>query len=263
VQTHSEYTNEGNGTPVVMLHSSMSSKEQWSRLSANLCHDFQTIAIDLYGYGTSSYPQNPSSFTLVDEAHRIETIIRQLIGDKKKFHLVGHSYGGATALRLAYNQTHQIISLSLFEPVAFHLLEKDDPALAPIFEVVKSINSCIETSDFSKATSLFVDFWSGVGTYGGLSQTKQLYLDSFIKKVALDFQAGMNEPLTLADYRNIQIPTCLISSPQSPLPTRQIVNNLEGALPDYQIHRVDGGHMAPITNAYSVNDIWQTFIRAF
>jgi pimeloyl-ACP methyl ester carboxylesterase len=262
VQTHSEYTKEGNGIPVIMLHSSMSSKEQWSRLSANLCQDFQTIAIDLYGYGKSSYPQNPSSFTLIDEADRIDTIIRQLIGEKQ-FHLVGHSYGGATALRLAYNQPHRIKSLSLFEPVAFHLLEKDDPALVPIFEVVKSINSCIEKLDSSKATSLFVDFWSGIGTYSGLNQTKQQYLNGFIKKVALDFQAGINEPLTLADYRNIQLPTCLISSPQSPLPTRQIVSNLERALPNCQTHRIDGGHMAPITNAYSANEIWQTFIRTF
>ena len=96
MQTGSEYIREGSGAPVVMLHSSMSSKEQWSRLSTGLNGDFHTIAIDLYGYGDGDYPQNPSSFSLADEALRIDTIITELIGTEH-FHLVGHSYGGATA----------------------------------------------------------------------------------------------------------------------------------------------------------------------
>ncbi len=261
MQTRSEFIREGNGTPVVMLHSSMSSKEQWSRLSTELNGDFHSIAIDLYGYGESGYPQNPSSFALVDEVLRIDTLIKEIIGEEQ-FHLVGHSYGGATALRLAYDKPECIKSLSLFDPVSFHLLEKRDPALATILEVVDSINSCIEEGDFSQATRIFVDFWNREGTYDGLSQTKRNFLDGLIQKVALDFQAGINEPLTIKDYKQIELPVCLITSPQSPLPTRQIAANLEKTLPRLQAHSVDGGHMAPISNANSVNRIVKTFLHS-
>ncbi len=260
MQTGSEYIREGSGAPVVMLHSSMSSKEQWSRLSTGLNCDFHTIAIDLYGYGEGDYPQNPSSFSLVDEALRIDTIITELIGTEH-FHLVGHSYGGATALRFAYDNQERLESLSLYEPVAFHLLGENDPALAEILQLVDSINRCIEEKDFSQATRMFVDFWSGEGSYNGIGEAKRNHLDGLIPKVALDFQAGINEPLTIKDYKQIDLPVCLITSPQSPLPTRQIVASLEEALPQSQLHSTDGGHMAPITNAEGVNRVLEKFLR--
>ena len=41
----------------------------------------------------------------------------------EKFHLIGHSYGGMVALQLAAQaQPQRVRSLSLFEPIAFHLL---------------------------------------------------------------------------------------------------------------------------------------------
>ncbi len=261
MHTHSEYTKEGSGTPVIMLHSSMSSKVQWSRLSTELNSDFHAVAIDLYGYGESSYPEDPSSFSLVDEVIRVDSLIKQLIGEEQ-FHLVGHSYGGATALRLAYDNQERIKSLSMYDPVAFHLLGKKDPALVEILQVVDSINGCIARDDFSQATRIFVDFWSGEDTYDSLKQVKRDLLDSFIPKVALDFQAGIHDPLTIRDYKQVELPVCLITSPQSPLPTRQIVANLKEVLPQLQTHEVVGGHMAPVTNANVVNGIFEDFIRS-
>jgi pimeloyl-ACP methyl ester carboxylesterase len=256
-----EYISQGSGTPVVMLHSSMSSKEQWQKLSSRLKQDYHTIAIDLYGYGGCSYPQDPSSFTLADEVLRIDDIVTKLIG-KERFHLVGHSYGGATALRFAYANSERLASLSLYEPVAFHLLAKEDPALAIVSQLADNISTYINQSKYSLATEMFVDFWSGKGTYSSLNELKRSFLDDFIRKVTLDFMAGINEPLTTKEYQQIQIPTCLVRGTQSPLPTQQIADNLEATLPQMETHQVDGGHMAPISHADIVNRIWETFIRS-
>ena len=100
----------------------MSSKEQWLKLLKLLEANFQVIAIDLYGYGASESPPNPASFSLVDEAERFSNIVSSLIGEQQ-FHLIGHSYGGATALRFAYAEQKRLLSLSVYEPVAFHLLD--------------------------------------------------------------------------------------------------------------------------------------------
>ncbi len=256
-----EYTCQGRGTPVMMLHSSMSSKEQWLKLSSRLNDDFHTHTIDLYGYGGCKAPQNPSSFTLTKEVQRIDEIVTKLIGTDH-FHLVGHSYGGATALCFAYINPERLISLSLFEPVAFHLLAKQDPARTIILKLADDINTYIDEGKHSLATALFVDFWSGKGTYKSLKKSKRSLLDSLINKVALDFQAGINEPLTTRDYQQIQIPVCLIRGAQSPLPTRQISYHLEATLPQVETHQIDGGHMSPITDANIVNRIWETFIRS-
>jgi len=243
-----------------MLHSSMSSKEQWLKLLSDLSPSYHAIAIDLYGYGESDYPPNSTSFSLMDEVTRINTIITQLIG-ADCFHLVGHSYGAATALRFAFAYPQRVLSLSIFEPVAFHLLDKDDPVLTAIIELACRIRALTEQQEFSQATRMFVDFWSGIGTYDSLSATRQDLLDDCIHKVILDFQAGISEPLTLDSYKKINIPVCLIASPQSPPPTRQIAVNLESTLPNLVVHRVEGGHMAPMSNAPAVNRVWKKFIE--
>ncbi|MCP4338470.1 MAG: alpha/beta hydrolase [Desulfobulbaceae bacterium] len=256
-----EYISQGSGTPVVMLHSSMSSKEQWLKLSSRLSQEYHTTAIDLYGYGGCAYPQNPSSFTLADEAQRIADIVTKLFG-RVRFHLAGHSYGGATALRLAYNNPERLISLPLYEPAAFHLLAEEDPALTLITQIADDISVHIKQRKYSQATEVFVYFWSGAGTYSSLNESRRSLLDNFIQKVTLDFQAGINEPLTTGEYQQIQIPVCLIRGTQSPLPTRQIADNLEAAFSQMETHHVDGGHMAPISHADIVNRIWEKFIRS-
>lgn len=256
-----EYISQGSGVPVVMLHSSMSSKEQWLKLSSRLNQDYHTIAIDLYGYGDCAYPEDPSSFTLADEAQRIDDIVTKLFG-RVPFHLVGHSYGGATALRFAYANPERLLSLSLYEPVAFHLLSKEDPALTLVTQLANDISIHIKQRNYSQATEVFVDFWSGTGTYSSLNKSMHILLDNCIQKVTLDFQAGINEPLTTGEYQQIQIPICLIRGTQSPLPTRQIADNLEVTLPQIQTHHVNAGHMAPISHADSINRIWEKFIRS-
>lgn len=256
-----DYTIKGKGFPVVMLHSSMSNKEQWHKLSSLLTESFQVLTIDLIGYGESEYPKDPDSFSLKNETMRVQSIVSQAI-DEQPFHLIGHSYGGATALRLTYEAELKIKSLSIFEPVAFHLLERRDPALSQVIDIVDKINSQLKQEDLSAATKLFVDFWSGEGTFDNIGKEKQVYLERYIRKVALDFQALINESLTLLDYQEITLPVCMITSPQSPLPTRQIVDNLIKTLPQMEVHHTAGGHMAPIGNAREVNPIFETFLKS-
>lgn len=259
--SESEYTLSGNGVPVVMLHSSMSTKEQWGRLTTRIENDHKAIAIDLLGYGAAKYPSNQSLFSLQEEAARIDSIVTHLIGEQK-FHLAGHSYGGATALRIAYANRERVLSLSLYEPVAFHLLDTEDPELSTVVSLASQVRRLTELKEYSKATQIFVDFWSGEGTYLNLNEAKRALLDPFIPKVSLDFQAGIEEPLGLAEYREINTPTCLIAGRRSPLPTQNISTNLSRILPRVEFHWIDGGHMAPVSHANIVNPIWERFIRS-
>ncbi len=254
-----DYTDQGSGTPVVLLHSSMSSKAQWGKLCKILEDRFRVIAIDLFGYGDADFPRQPEQFALAQEADRVGGLITMLIGDAR-FHLVGHSYGGATALRLAHDIQPQLISLCLYEPVAFHLLPETDPALGIIHQVAADVEHYVSKGDISSATGCFIDFWSGIGTYASIDAERQAAFDQFIRKVVLDFQAGIGEPLGLTAYAALNMPVCLIRSPESPLPTRRIVQLLEQALPSSELHEVPGGHMAPISHAQLVNPVIEQFL---
>lgn len=260
MQSEQVINDRGAGTPLVLLHSSMSNKIQWSKLSEQLMTEFRIIAIDLYGYGESEFPCSPEQFSLAEEAARTARVIKQHLGDER-FHLIGHSYGGATALRMAHENPSRILSLGLYEPVAFFLLDQSEPAYRIMQQVEQQIASNLAKGDIPTATAHFIDFWSGQGTYQGLPADKQQILDRYINKVLLDFQAVLRETLRAEDYRNLALPICLLRSRESPLPTRRVAEVLEHTLPRLEAHWVTGGHMAPITNADEVNPHWINFLR--
>src|SRR5258706_16008410 len=93
------YFATGAGAPVVMLHSSLGSKAQWSALAQRLAPRFRVIAIDLCGYGGNPLPVARNSFTLDDEVRHIATHLDRLVSPRTRGHLIGHSYGGVVALR--------------------------------------------------------------------------------------------------------------------------------------------------------------------
>ena len=87
-------------------------------------------------------------------------------------HLVGHSYGGAVALRFAMQQPERLRSLVLIEPVAFHLLrdEAPDPAnRLPLQRGDGGRRPCVEgrgrAATTGRAMARFVDYWNGEGAW--------------------------------------------------------------------------------------------------
>jgi len=245
--------------PLLLLHSSMSSKAQWSRLTQALPSRYRVIALDLYGYGDAPFPDHRESFSLAQEAARISRLADQLIGPRP-FHLIGHSYGAATALRYAYDNPDRLLSIGLYEPVAFHLLPRQDEAIKQMQAVGEAVTTALAANDATAATRHFIDFWSGSGTYARMDRERQRLMARYIHKVALDFQALFSEPLSAADYRSIEAPACLLWSPQSPYPTQRVAALLQETLPRIESQSVPGGHMAPITNPDQVNPHWIRFL---
>ena len=82
------------------------------------------LAIDLYGAGRS--PQWPSARPL-SLAEEVALLAPVLASTERPFHLIGHSYGGAVALRAALTHPEKLASLIVFEPVLFSLLMAEDP----------------------------------------------------------------------------------------------------------------------------------------
>lgn len=255
-----KYPNQKPPFPIVLLHSSMSSKSQWNRLIKRLDPQFQTIAIDLHGYGQVAMPNNALTFSLSDEIDLVHSIIDQHIEKNAPFHLIGHSYGGAIALRLALEQHNRISSLALYEPVAFYLLNSKEAAYQEITSVISRIDNDIKQNPRA-ATQVFIDYWSGSGTFVDMLENVQAALIEQIQKVRLDFQALLADRLQLADLHKLDIPVCLLSGRESPFSTRRIVELLSQTLPHINCHQVSGGHMAPITHATEVNNILADFIH--
>ncbi len=256
------YIVSGHGPIIVLLHSSMSSKDQWKHLTHLLNPKFKIIAIDLAGYGDNELPANPQTFSTDDEVNIVENILKKETRHHEMIHLVGHSYGGAIALKLTIKILKKVKTLTLFEPVAFHLLGLNTIARNEISTIVQKLTKAVGKKDPEYATKVFIDYWSGKGTFENLALKTQNAFVRYIDKVLLDFAALFKELLTLKDYSKITVPVCMIKGELSPLASLQVFSTLEQYIPNRSIHCVPGGHMSPITHFNKVNQIIENFLAA-
>lgn len=237
---------------VVLLHSSMSSRSQWAALMTAHEADYRFIALDLLGYGKAPFPEAPlhAGFSLAHEVDAVQAALAAQLGHDEPFHLVGHSYGGATALRLARTAPARIRSLAVFEPVAFHLLDAGDPARIEVDAVIAAIDGAATAGEAARS---FIDYWNGPGAFDALPAPVRERFTAQVAKVRLDFTALIGEPATLADMAAIDVPALVLTGRAGPASTRAVATALARALPRAATAQTPGGHMAPITHATDVN----------
>ena len=102
----------GEGRPIVFLHGIFASSEVWTEVCDDLGRP--CVAFDLPGFGGSDLPSSPDvSAYAADIAAGIDAL------GLERFELVGHSFGGAVAARLAELLPTRVTSLMLFAPAGF------------------------------------------------------------------------------------------------------------------------------------------------
>lgn len=171
---------------------------------------------------------------------------------------MGHSYGGALALKLARECPFATASVAVYEPVAFHVLAEPSDARHEILSVAEKMH------DYSAidATRAFVDYWNQNGYFDALPARIQQLMSQQATKVQMDFAALIGEPAQLDDYRQISVPCLLLTGRDSPQSAGAVIEALTQVLPNYQLEEVAGGHMAPLTDASLVNPHLLGFLKA-
>lgn len=128
-------------------------------------HEDRVIAVDLYGCGKSPAWEREDPMYLDDEISLFEPVFRTA---GKPFHLVGHSYGGAIALKVALEYPGLLNSLIVFEPVLFSVLVAHGPDGSAAHEIVALRDDTIrlaDRGDLDAAAERFVAYWLGAGTW--------------------------------------------------------------------------------------------------
>jgi pimeloyl-ACP methyl ester carboxylesterase len=243
--------------PVIALHCSGASGKQWRHLSHAVQGRFMLIAPDLIGCGENAHWRGERPFRLSDEA---AAVVRIIDACDTQVHLVGHSYGGGVALRVAVERPNRIASLSLYEPTAFHFLKAVGPdgwdALSEIRSVATEITRGIATGDYRAAARRFVNYWSGATTWDGLKPEVQADLVHWVPKAVLDFHALIEERMPLEAYRRLQVPMLLMRGEHSPIPVQLVVQKLARVCRPRAVEVIAGaGHMGPFTHSEIVNRV--------
>lgn len=218
------------------------------------------IALDLCGYGDNAVPAAGASFTLDEEVRLITARLDHLVEKNIRIHLVGHSYGGLVALRFAQCMSDRVASLSLYEPVAFGMLEQQDAELAKVRRLAAHLRRFVAAGRRHDAARVFVDFWNGEGSYASQPLQAQDSIARRVGKVPLDFQAAWCWPMGPADLRAIIAPTLLLAGSRSPAVVQRIHTALTRALPNRRVGWFDSGHMGPVTDAHLVNPWIEAFV---
>jgi pimeloyl-ACP methyl ester carboxylesterase len=113
------FVERGKGDPIVFVHGVTGDYRGAERWLADLPGDYRIIAYSRrYNYPNDNKPQKDHSAAV--EAEDLAAFIKKL--DLGKVHLVGHSYGGYTALICALRYPERVRTLMLAEPPVFDWL---------------------------------------------------------------------------------------------------------------------------------------------
>jgi pimeloyl-ACP methyl ester carboxylesterase len=253
----------GSGPAVVCLHSSASSSGQWRALMECLAPHFRVIAADLYGAGKTPLWPHTQPMWLDDELALLGPVFNAA---GARFHLVGHSFGGAVALKAALADHRRLLSLVLFEPVLFSLLVAEAPhgaAAQEILAVRDDTTQLVAAGDLVAAARRFIDYWMGDGAWAATPHTRQPALAAAMSSVIPEWHAAFADPTPLRALAAIDAPTLLLTGNQSKASARAVTRLLAMVLPRVRVVEVVGaGHMAPLTQPERINPLIERFLAA-
>ncbi len=252
----------GQGTNVIALHGSASHSSQWRSLIGWLSGRYRIITPDLPGYGGSHYSAENDVPTLEEIARALLPIID---GCGEPVHLVGHSFGGAVALKIASMFPEKVRSLTLIEPAAFNVIWTNEGMSAAsttgFIQAVRSSQTAMDEGDSENAMRAFIDFWAGAGAWDRTSVGLRQKMAGKIEQIHKDFAALAMDQLTDWDAAGVVCPVLCMSGEDSPQEMGAIVAALKAKIPFMRCEEIEGaGHMLPMTDPHVVDPMIGEFL---
>jgi pimeloyl-ACP methyl ester carboxylesterase len=245
----------GAASTVIALHCSLGSGHQWASLSEQLAGKYLFIAPDISGYGSNATSHELAA-TLAEEVDFLNKRLGDAVGP---IHLVGHSYGGALAFKIATDSplSHRVRSLTLIEPVLPTILRENNSDVALYDHFVRLAHAVYEDLWNGlpwNAIEKFVTFWKGYEPGQEIPPKARLRMIERAEKLAFDFSAVLAEQNVTATAASIRVPTLLVSGGLSPDLTQRIVCRMTNAIAGVKTHHLPtAGHMLPISHAAVIN----------
>ena len=259
---NAEFLEAGSGPAVMLVHSSVSGARMWRRLMDDLKDDFHVRAVNLYGYGRTPSWSSDAPQSLDDQARLVETALPT---NADTVCLVGHSFGGSVAMKVAARLSGRVTKLVLLETNPFYLLEQAGRADA--FAEAMDLRNCVKKfgalGEWARAAEQFADYWGGVATWQNTpAERRNTFVDA-LKPNYFEWDAVMEETTPVEQWaRLLPRSTLLVSDPNTVLPIREITAILRRSCPIWTYKEiVGGGHMAPLTRPDLINPLVRSFLR--
>ena len=178
-----EYETVGSGEPLVLIHGSIIGDAFKPLLAESvLTSRYQVTSYHRRGLMGSSRHNGP--FSLADQAADALAVIRQVANGRA--HVVGHSYGGATALQLTLDAQDAVHSLVLLEPAGLPV-----PSAEAFFARIGPIVASYESGDRRGAVDAFLTAVSGPDYRSGLDAAVPGWFEQSVADIDTFFQVEL------------------------------------------------------------------------
>ncbi|MCM2562669.1 alpha/beta hydrolase [Lutimaribacter sp. EGI FJ00015] len=251
VDTH--WVRMGHGhRKALLLHCSLGHSGGWQGVARYLDDMLDMTAFDLPGHGRSADWDGVSDLQTVSMNMALD-----FLDPDQPLDLIGHSFGGTIALRIAVERPELVRSLVLIEPVFFAVAMADRPDLLDMHDQdLGPYYRAMQAGELEEATRIFSGFWGDGRAWDTIPAPQRA---AMVKRIRL-VHAG--HPQIYGDKAGILAsgaldrlshPTLLIEGGDSPPYVAAINDGLMKRLRRAERIVVDGaGHMVPITHPEEV-----------
>lgn len=249
----------GEGPITLLLHCALGAARGLRPLMAALPGQ-RCLSFDMPGHGGSG-PWNPARD---DHTHVLEVAQALLSRFDGPVDVIGHSYGGTVALRLALEDPVRIRRLVLLEPVLFAAARLADPDALWAFEASGAAEmAAFDAGDWALGAELFFDRWGGA-PWAGLTLAQQADVVARIPMIPRSNRTMMEDQFGMVPRLGaVKCPALLLSGDRSPSVIAAVHEGLVAGLSRAEARVIPGaGHMLPLTHAAQIAQLVARFLSA-
>lgn len=218
-----DYQETSTGPTVVLVPGSCSTGAAWRPVMGHWQDRFRCVTTSLLGYGGTGERRVAGDADIAYESEIIEAVIRRA---GCPVHLVGHSFGGLTALAVALRARAPLLSLTIAEAPAMEILkEVGEFDHYDAFRAMSATYSDAFKRGETDAIARMVDFYGGAGTFAAWPQRVRDYAIATTPANVLDWESAYGFRLTPASLASVSIPTLIVWGEDSHPAVRR-ANNL-------------------------------------
>ena len=180
------YKSFGQGEPVIILHGLFGTLDNWQTIAKQLAEDFTVFIIDLRNHGRSPHVDEHTYSAMAED-------IQVFLSENWIYgaHVIGHSMGGKTAMRLALDYPELVNKLVVVDMG----IKENEPGHQAIFEALLEL----DLENVKSRGEADKEFQKRIDEFG----VRQFLLKNLTRKREGGYEWKMNLPVIHEHYNDI------------------------------------------------------------